>query len=1159
MAELSFRSAGVNTREIDLSGPTPTEPQGTPAVVIGTSVRGPAFVPITFASYPGFAGVFGATDGEKFGPLAVQQWMKNRDAGTYLKVLGAGDGKIRTNAGTNAGKVTYAGFVAGSQLPQANGIVGANSHAYGTLGGRSYFLGAFMSESAGSTVLSSAGMPASFTGADSTRAGLTITIEGTVGDVQTLTITDYLGNSVAYTADGTENLASDPPQFKRGGTVDQNANSLKACIESATYGHGQLYGSLTVDAAAAGGVIKVRQVGGGTRGNTACDASSVTNLSVEGTTDGTANQFDGGANGNAAAHPIIRGVLLAPDGVTLTLSSSVVSHNSASAITATAGVYASKPDSTTDSCGGALIGSVDINTSEFVMLLNGLKQTDSEGKNVLTASFDPAATNYFTNVFNTDPLKIESKGHYLYRHYDIYNAEAVVTASGLQGMSLTVNASNTALEEAAFILTGAAGRNAGSSTQPNYENFEDRFRTAFSPWIISQKFGGAAKNIFKIHCLDDGVYPNDKLKISIENIQKSINPNEKFGKFDLVLRKFGDDDRNIQALESYRGLSLDPESTRYIARVIGDMNTYYDFDQRPGSQKLVTAGKFPNASNYIRVEMATEVDDGEISQNVLPLGFRGPHHLVTSGTDSSGNRLLVSTSSITPSDVMYVSQSQWKDRAIEPPVPFRKNVAVGTGISKQSDGQLYWGVQFEPVDKLTEPNKNDSPILQKSPIESFTNYMPMFHTSYRNPWVGDNAGTADDGGIVLDSDIFNNNKFTLENVQVATNSSDVVDSKEWQAATYQRDGSLASSVTKADGTTQTGRFLDVSKDFGDLASKGYFKFSLFTQGGFDGINVFNEDKARLLDPAIKLEMGDTTNQGGTSGPTISAYRKAVDILKEKSDTDFQLLAIPGIRQTQVTDYTVEAIEDRFDAFYVMDIRQFDELNLEITGSSSGQPSVTYTVQNFKNRGLDSSFAGAFFPDVTVRDSTTKTNVTVPPSVAVLGAFGLNDRVAHPWFAPAGFARGALDASQVNVRTNRNNLDELYDAKINPLAEFPGQGGPTIWGQKTLLAKASALDRINVRRLLIEVRRQVRNIARKFIFEPNREKTLARFSGAVNPILNRIQQQQGLDRFMVQIDTSTTTQLDVDNNTVRGKIMLQPTRSLEFISLDFVVSNAGTEI
>ena len=184
---------------------------------------------------------------------------------------------------------------------------------------------------------------------------------------------------------------------------------------------------------------------------------------------------------------------------------------------------------------------------------------------------------------------------------------------------------------------------------------------------------------------------------------------------------------------------------------------------------------------------------------------------------------------------------------------------------------------------------------------------------------------------------------------------------------------------------------------------------------------------------------------------------------------------------------------------------------------------------------------------------------VPPSVAVLGAYALNDRIGHPWYAPAGFTRGALNAIEsTSVKFNRTNLDDLYDSDINPITSFPGTG-ITVWGQKTLLQRASALDRINVRRLLISVRRSVRNIANSLLFEPNREETLEKFSSLVNPVLQRVQELSGVDRYKVIIDTTTTTQADVENNTIRGKIFLQPTRTVEFVALDFVVTNAGSEL
>ena len=1031
MAELTFRSPGVSTREIDLSGPRARTPQGTPAGVIGTATRGPAFVPVTFPSMQDFVATFGETDGTQFGPLAMNEWFQNAQAGTYLRVLGVGDGLRRSNSGVNAGRVNNAGFVVGSRLPQSNGLLGDNTYAgtadatHGLLG-RTYFLGAFMSESAGSTYLQDAGL-----------------------------------------------------------------------------------------------------------------------VSV----------------GDNRAQAIVRGVLMAPSGVMLSLSSVNLTNNAPLRELAASnengqgyGVTAG-----TDNGGGAL-GDVDLGDAttpnpfkqEFVMLLNGLKKDGVP--NILTASFDPQSTNYFADVFNTDPTLIEEMGHVLYRQYDVYRSDAIVTGSGIMtgGPTGSVN-------HAAFLVTGSASRNSGSTEVPNFEGFEDRFATAFSPYIISQEFGGADKSLFRFHSLDDGVWPNLRLKISIENIAKSTNANNNYGTFDVVIRRFEDDDREIQALEQFRGLTLDPTSDRYIARVIGDQHSYWDFDQRLDGQKLVIDGNYPNVSQYVRIELSAELENGDLDQTALPVGFRGPWHLVTSGTTAAGNTMLAVTGTDT------VDQS-FLAGAVEPPVPFRRTIAVGTSPKRRVDGQLYWGAQFEPLNSLSEPNQNNAPDIVRSPIKAYTSYMPLYHSTYRNALVGDNEGTANDGSVVLDADVFNNNKFTLERVQILTGTTgDVVDSTQWTAATYRRDGVLgsmtsatASAADYTSGDART-RFLDVSKDFGDLASKQFFKFSVFMQGGFAGLNIFNDEKLAMSNLAAIREMDDVSGQGGLSGPTVGAFRKALDVMGEKSDTDIQLLAIPGIRETAVTDYAIQTVEERFDALYLMDIEEYDAVNTLVTSSVQVQ-NVRNTVSNFKSRALDSSFAASYYPDVVVTDPTTQTNVQVPPSVGVLGVMALNDRVAHPWFAPAGFARGALASIlDTQVKLNRSNLDQLYDAKVNPIVAFPGRSGPAVFGQKTLLAAQTALDRVNVRRLLIDVRRQVRTVANTFIFEPNREETLARFSAAVTPILLRVQQQQGLDRFRVQIDTTTTTQADVENNTVRGKIYLQPTRSVEFIALDFVVTNAGTEI
>lgn len=1015
MSQFKFGSAGVTAREIDLSGPLDTPPVGIPAGVIGTAVRGPAFVPVTVGTVTDFYAKFGRTDGKKFGPLAVTEWMRNAKAVTYLRVLGVGDGKRRdVDGGQYAGSVNEAGFVVGDDLPRADldYSLGGNTYANSgslSVAGRTYFLGAFMSESAGSTVFSSAGL--------------------------------------------------------------------------------QGQGSITP------GV----------------------NTSV----------------------PVIRGVLMAASGVILRLSSSAegVSAQPSSGLVAT---------NTTAS--GSVIGSVvllegGVAKQDFVMLLNGHQGSDALYPNVITGSFDMTSPNYFGNVLNKDPLKLNQTGHCLYAHWDVYPALAVVTGSGLVHVVSGAGAATAAkigVESAAFLTTSSLGHNLGSSVVPNYENFEDRFSHAKSPWIVSQKFGGTATDLFRLHAIDAGAGISNSFKLSIENVAPSADPANQYGSFDLVLRDWTDRDTDMKPVEQWRGLSLDPSSDRYVAKVIGDFHIFYDFDRAEASQKLVIDGNYPNNSNLIRVEVSTDVENGTVDPTALPLGVRGIMHLMTSG---SAPMTSPASTQITASAVLK--------RAIEMPVPMRKDVTQGTGAKLQVNPLLYWGPQFEHATSLSTPNA--STLANKS-FEAFAKYLPDFSTVNQNVVVGENAGdpdTAENG--ILDSDRFCNNVFTLENVKIVTGSNTLADSNEWDQAVYVRDGNIT-----ANDSAKTRR---VTLDDFTQANRRFLKFSFFMQGGFDGVNLFDRDEAAINNNAVVADM-DGTNRGRNDGPNVKTYTKALDIMKNVVNVDVKLLAIPGIRHPIVTNSAINAVEERFDAMLVMDIEQLDNNGNNVTLDSQ-LPSVSETASQFADRALDSSFAAAYFPDVVLPDPTTQTNVVVPPSVVVLGALALNDAVGHPWFAPAGMARGALGTTlEARVQLSKTNMDTLYDVNINPLVAFPGnatsgtnpKGGVVVWGQKTLQAAASALDRVNVRRLLIDIRRQVREISQTIIFEPNRETTLARFSAAVTPRLQRIQALSGLERFRVAIDSSTTTQQDIENNTIRGKIFVQPTRLIEYVSLDFVVSN-----
>lgn len=844
------------------------------------------------------------------------------------------------------------------------------------------------------------------------------------------------------------------------------------------------------------------------------------------------NQYTDGGISTARSMPIIRAVLMAPSGVTVLLSGSTGAYQYSNAPHATASATAA-------GVRGMITGTVSGSNNEFVLLLNGYVDADglTSVPRVITASFNVGSANYFANVLNRDPIMIQRLGHFMYAHYDVPEAYAVVTGSGITN----VTASNV---DVGFIVSGVMAQNSGTTTVPNYEGFEDRYTTPRTPWFISQKFGSTYYDLFKVHALDDGDIANDSIKVSIMNIRPSTSEKDEHGTFSLIVRKYSDTDAKQVQLERWDNLSLDPHSDRYVAAVIGDQRAFFDFDRNVGSQRSLIEGSYPNASSYIRIEPSDDLKNGRIDATALPIGFRGHGHLITSGSGLLAN----SPGAANVSGNFYSGQTDVLNRALTPPVPFRQHLVIGTGLKKLVSSDLHWGVQFERKVLLNDPNANDEIDPH---VKSHTLYFPSYHTSWQNPWVENNAGKADSGGVVYDVDRFNQGRFTLENVKVVTASNGDADPTVVADWVYVRTGNInATEAAKSRAFTVN--------DLKNATVRKYMKFTTFLQGGFNGVNIFNTEATQLSNTAAKWDM-DYTPRGQRDGATVMAYRKALEIMGSTADVDVKLLAIPGIRHSTISDDAITTVENRFDALYIMDIEERDQINVVVTASAQ-TVNVANTVDAFKDRAVDSNFAASYFPDVTLEVASTKALVRAPPSVAVLGAYALNDAVAFPWFAPAGLKRGVLKSTKdVNVRLNKANLDTLYAADINPIVSFPGSNDIVIWGQKTLQAAQSSLDRVNVRRLLIEIRRQVRSIANSLLFEPNRDSTLARFSAEVTPKLKRIQERSGLDRFKVQIDTTTTTQADVENNTIRGKIFVQPTKTAEFISLDFVVTNAGANV
>ena len=390
-------------------------------------------------------------------------------------------------------------------------------------------------------------------------------------------------------------------------------------------------------------------------------------------------------------------------------------------------------------------------------------------------------------------------------------------------------------------------------------------------------------------------------------------------------------------------------------------------------------------------------------------------------------------------------------------------------------------------------------------------------------------------------------------LRAVSSSSKVSDAKGWE---YKGTYALASASPFQPTSTYLNKFASMAK------------FTFFLNGGFDGVDILDKNSLYLNDSDVQttsFSVRGVTHGNSLLCNTVKSYRTAIDIFENPGNADTNILATPGIRDPLITDYALDACEDRFDCLYIMDVENIDGDGRTLytnpagqTGAATKRPSVDETVSTFEGRGMDSNMGAAYWPDVRLIDPSLNKIVTMPPSVVVLGALAFNDKYAQPWFAPAGFNRGGLSSvSEPDVGLSFSDRDTLYDANINPIAKFPKEG-TVILGQKTMQAAQSALDRVNVRRLVLEVRRAVKGVAQRILFEPNNNATWSKFVGMVNPILERIQAQSGLERFKVEINDTTTSQADIDNNVLRGKIFIQPSKSTEFIAVDFVIANSGVQ-
>lgn len=334
-----------------------------------------------------------------------------------------------------------------------------------------------------------------------------------------------------------------------------------------------------------------------------------------------------------------------------------------------------------------------------------------------------------------------------------------------------------------------------------------------------------------------------------------------------------------------------------------------------------------------------------------------------------------------------------------------------------------------------------------------------------------------------------------------------------------------------------------------LTDINYRKFTFVVHGGRDGWDIYRNVRTygdQYIFGKNTYILGNTDNNGLFStvegNSDYYAYVKGMETFANPEAVDINVFATPGINfydHSSLTSLAIDMIEtDRADSLYII--------------SAPNQPTTEEIVDSIDFVGLDTNYSATYWPWIQVRDTDNATQLYIPPTGEVCRNIALTDNVSYPWFAVAGYSRGLVNSVKAYKKLTLSERDELYQNRINPIATF-SDTGTIIWGNRTLQVRESALDRINVRRLLLRARKLISAVAIRLLFEQNDEQVRNEFLRLVNPILESIKKERGLYEFRVVVSNDPE---DIDANTLRGKIYIKPTRSLEFIDVEFIITPTG---
>jgi hypothetical protein len=846
---------------------------------------------------------------------------------------------------------------------------------------------------------------------------------------------------------------------------------------------------------------------------------------------------------------------------------------------------------------GALIQSKGTNENLFHLQLWHENALAYDFGNVNFTAGDPR---WIRNVANTDPsLAWESTD------------DIVTTANFTKGENRywlgetyernLAEYTNTSGPKWGMILPLMSGSDMGMHDRQN------KWVNAQTSWFLSQDMGSATsydppntcQKLFKLHALDYGSWANRNLKIGIEDIRAGTTATSPWGSFTVAVYPAHtyDTNTNEEALEKFSGCNLDENSPNYIAKVIGTQ--YVEWSD---ANKMLTEkgeGGYVNKSKYIRVELNR---DRTSEPALLPFGCTGPLRSVGfSYISNSGSSL----------DTLHASTSTSGSRFLLPYVGNRAETPSNTIMQQLSDdniptsGFVTSSVGGHPGHIIARTDATYGQLQVTSSGDGGGTAAAVagsgsaihvgtagyisggFSGSWLFPAPGMRSSSTDGGTDLGDSAYFGlsttrsrtsttydagygdyNTGLPFGTVLPGRFDNTTVSGLPSSNVEFSWVFSLDDiSGSNSDGSSP---FIHISgsrkgessvsavgtSTYKDILSKGVRQFFAPMYGGHDGFDVKEREPFRNS----AWTDGSTTNLSDSAYNTIE---RAILTVEDPEAVEYNILTVPGITLPSLTSKMIDTCQTRADSLAIIDL---DGVFIAETENASAYSdrlgSVTDTVSKIQARDLNSSYACAYYPWVQISDAKSGGTVYVPPSVVALGTFASNDASSELWFAPAGFNRGGLTAgssgltvTNVTERVTSKKRDDLYENNINPIAKFPAEG-IVIFGQKTLQQTSSALDRINVRRLLIYVKKEISRMAATVLFDQNVDVTWSRFSGQVEPFLSDIRARYGLTDFQVILDETTTTDDLIDRNIMYAKIFLKPARAIEYIAIDFVVTSTG---